>query len=103
MPQRVAVVGFAHETNTFSNNLTGLDDFIANGLLRGEELLQLGGTNTVIGGVIERIAAHPSLELISILATSAIPGGPVTNEAAETISNEIVARLTDHRPDAVVL
>ncbi|MEA2585611.1 MAG: Metallopeptidase family, partial [Thermomicrobiales bacterium] len=44
MALRVAVAGFSHETNTFAWSATGLDEFIANGLLRAEEILDLAGT-----------------------------------------------------------
>jgi microcystin degradation protein MlrC len=100
---RVALAGFAHETNTFAGSPTGLDEFVANGLFRGDELLQFAGTNTVAGGAIDRIAALPDLELVPLLATSAIPGGLVTAEAVAAIEGEIVAGLERTRPDAVVL
>ncbi|MCC6790197.1 MAG: M81 family metallopeptidase [Thermomicrobiales bacterium] len=102
-PLRIAVAGFAHETNTFASRPTDLADFEANGFRRGRELLELSGTNTVVGGAIDAIAADPSLELVPILATSAIPGGIVTARAAERIESEIAEGLRDSRPDAVVL
>ncbi|MGH2550361.1 MAG: M81 family metallopeptidase, partial [Thermomicrobiales bacterium] len=49
---RIAVGGFAHETNTFSPRPTDIADFEATGLLRGEELLSLRGTRTPTGGFI---------------------------------------------------
>ncbi|MEA2594200.1 MAG: hypothetical protein QOF01_669 [Thermomicrobiales bacterium] len=103
MALRVAVAGFSHETNTFAGSATGLDEFIANGLLRAEEILDLAGTNTVVGGAIDRIATQPDLQLVPILATSAIPGGIVTAQAVNAIEAEIVASLEKARPDAVVL
>jgi microcystin degradation protein MlrC len=103
MPLRIAVAGFSHETNTFSTRPTGLDEFVANGFYRGEQVLALAGTNTVIGGAVDRMAADPELELIPILATSAIPGGLVTAEAVDAIVGEIVAGLQLTQPNAVVL
>lgn len=102
-PLRIAVAGFAHETNTFASRPTDLADFEANGFRRGRELLELSGTNTVVGGAIDAIAADPSLDLVPILATSAIPGGIVTARAAERIEGEIAEGLREQRPDAVVL
>ncbi len=103
MGLRVALAGFAHETNTFAATPTGLDEFVAAGLFRGDEVLQLAGTNTVAGGVIDRVEETPDVELIPLLATSAIPGGLVTVEAVETIEGEIVAGLERTDPDAVIL
>jgi microcystin degradation protein MlrC len=103
MAMRVALAGFSHETNTFSQSPTGLGEFVANGLFRGRELLDLGGTNTVVGGAIDRIAQSTELELVPVLATSAIPGGLVTAAAVEAIEGEIVAGLERAKPDAVVL
>ena len=100
---RIAVAGFAHETNTFAPWPTDLADFEANGFYRGEQLASLAGTNTVAGGAIDAISADPSLDLLPILATSAIPGGLVTARAVEAIEGEIAAGLRAAHPDAVVL
>jgi microcystin degradation protein MlrC len=102
-PLRIAVAGFAHETNTFAPWPTDLEEFEANGYFRGEELRSLSGTNTVVGGAVDAIASDPSLELVPLTATSAIPGGLVTARAVEQIEGEIEAGLREHRPDAVVL
>jgi microcystin degradation protein MlrC len=103
MVLRVALAGFSHETNTFSGTPTGLDKFLANGLFRGDDLSDLAGTNTVVGGAVDRIAAMADLELVPILATSAIPGGLVTAEAVDSIEGEIITGLERSRPNAVVL
>ena len=100
---RIGVAGFSHETNTFAPWPTGLPEFEANGYFRGEELLTQAGTNTVIGGMIDAIGADSSIELLPIVATSAIPGGLVTAAAAIQIDDEIAAGMRDGRPDAVVL
>ncbi|HKG25720.1 MAG TPA: M81 family metallopeptidase [Thermomicrobiales bacterium] len=103
MVLRIALAGFAHETNTFASKHTGLDEFVAAGLFRGEEVFGLAGTNTVVGGVVDRAASVPDVELVPLLATSAIPGGLVTAEAVETIEGEIQDGLRRTRPDAVIL
>lgn len=102
-PLRIAVAGFAHETNTFAPWPTDLEEFEANGYFRGDELRSLAGTNTVVGGAVDAIASDRSLELIPLTATSAIPGGLVTARAVERIEGEIEAGLRETRPDAVVL
>src|SRR5829696_6410416 len=100
---RIAVGGLSHETNTFARWRTELVDFEANGYFRGDELRSQAGTNTVVGGAIEAIDSDPSIELIPLIATSAIPGGFVTARAVNEIEREIVAGLRISRPDAVVL
>lgn len=103
MVLRIAVAGFSHETNTFAKTPTDLEEFCANGYFRGDDLRGLAGTNTVVGGAIDRIAATAGIDLLPIIATSAIPGGTVTAEAVDAIEGEIVAGLVRKRPDAVVL
>ena len=103
MTTRIALAGFVHETNTFSATLTTVDDFVANGLLVGDELRSLRGTNTVVGGAVEAADADARVELLPIIATSAIPAGLVTAEAFEHVVGAIVRGLSDRVPDAVVL
>jgi microcystin degradation protein MlrC len=104
MPLRIAVAGFSHETNTFARGRTDLEDFSANGLYRGETMLTLRGTNTVVGGAIDEIErSRGEIELIPLVALSAIPGGYVTKRAVDTIEGEIAGGLARTRPDAVLL
>ncbi len=88
---RVLLAGIVHETNTFAEKRTDIDEFEANGFFRGEELLELAGTNTVIGGAVGS-AAELGIELIPVVATSAIPGGLVTDRAFELVVGAIEER-----------
>ncbi len=99
---RVLLAGIVHETNTFAKKRTDLDEFEANGFFRGDELLDLAGTNTVIGGVVGA-ARELGVELIPVIATSAIPGGLVTDHVFEMVVGAIEDALRDQRPDAIVL
>lgn len=103
MSIRIALAGFAHETNTFCSWRTDFEEFEANGLYRGEALLELAGTNSVVGGAVDEARRDPGIELIPILAASAIPGGLVTARAVNAIEGEIFDRLSIEKPDAVVL
>jgi microcystin degradation protein MlrC len=100
---RIAVAGFSHETNTFASAKTDLAEFRANGIFEREELATLSGTNSVIGGIADAIDADAEVEMIPIVAMSAIPGGLVTTEAAEWFMDRVEPVLHDQRPDAVVL
>ena len=90
MPTRIALAGFVHETNTFAATPTTLADFVANGLHLEDELRSFGGTNTVIGGSVSAAETDLDIELIPIVATSAIPGGPVAADTFEDIVGRIV-------------
>lgn len=99
---RVLLAGIVHETNTFAEKRTDIDEFEAEGLFRGDELLRLAGTNTVIGGAVEA-AQDLGVELIPVIATSAIPGGLVTDRAFELVVGAIEDALRKTSFDAVVL
>jgi microcystin degradation protein MlrC len=99
----IAFAGFLHETNTFAETPTGLDEFIANGYFHGDEILTFAGSNTVAGGVIDRVASMPDATLIPLATTSAIPGGLVTAETVETVEDEILERLRQITANAVIL
>jgi microcystin degradation protein MlrC len=103
MPIRIAVGGIVHETNTFALAPTGLADFEATRLAIGEELRDLRGTNSVVGGIVEAIEADASLELIPLALATAIPGGTVAREAFERIVGLITDGIAAAGPDAVVL
>jgi microcystin degradation protein MlrC len=100
---RIAVGGFAHETNTFSPRPTDIADFEATGLLRGSQLLSLRGTRTPIGGFIEAASRHPGVTLIPMIQGYAVPGGIVTKAAVDLIEGELLRRIAEEQPDAVVL
>jgi microcystin degradation protein MlrC len=99
---RVLLAGIVHETNTFAEKPTDIDEFEANGLFRGDELLGLAGTNTVIGGALEA-AAELGIDLVPVIATSAIPGGLVTDRAFELVVGEIEEALSRETVHAIVL
>src|SRR5215210_3402457 len=103
MSLRIAVAGFEHETNTFASRKTTYDDFVRDWFHRGDELRHLRGTNTVPGGFVDAIEASPDLELIPILHAGATPGGVITADAVERIEGEIIERLRQAKPDAMVL
>ncbi len=100
---RVAVGGFSHETNTFSPRHTTYEEFVANGLVRGDAIAGLAGTRTTAGGYVDGIAADPTMTLVPTVVCSAIPGGLVTADAVERVEGEILAGIAATPPDAVLL
>lgn len=98
MAFRVALIEFAHESNTFTVNSTDIQGFHNSRYLRGEEMLEhLRDTYSEIGGAIDA-AARIGWEVVPILAAHANPGGPVTPAAFREIIGEITHRLAGNGP-----
>ena len=89
---RIAVAGFAHESNTFSVQPTRLEDF---GILTGQEMLaRHADTYHEIAGYAAA-AEDLGLELCPILSASATPAGPVSRGAFEELCGRILIGLGD--------
>ena len=90
----IGVAGIAHESNSFNVNHTRLEDF-SPGI--GEEspekfLQERAKSRTEESGYIEG-AERYGLTLYPTLVTSATPKGPVTRDAFEALSDEIIRSL----------
>ncbi|HHS94239.1 MAG TPA: M81 family peptidase, partial [Rhodobacterales bacterium] len=98
MGYRVALLEFAHESNTFTVNTTGIADFHNSRYLRGAEMLdRLRGTASEIGGAIEAAARH-GWQVVPILAAHANPGGLVQETARQEITGAARALLAEAGP-----
>src|SRR5262245_16798133 len=91
---RIALAGFFHETNTFSPYPADLAAFsrpaMLPGLTLGEAIpSRFAGLNVPITGAIKTLSSLGH-ELVPIAWASAVPSGPVTREAFETIAGRIV-------------
>ena len=105
---RVALAGFLHETNTFAPNPADLQAFEIGGgyipMTSGPALLDVGaGVNLGISGALD-VAQQCGWDSLPILWAGAIPSAHVTEEAFETIADQIVDGLRKARPlDGVFL
>ena len=103
---RIVTGGIAQETNTFQWQPTTLEDFQRPGfgsIARGEEILALGGTGTVYGGVVPEAAAL-GVELIPTTFGWVMPGGRVERAAFDALREEILAGIAAALPvDGVLL
>jgi microcystin degradation protein MlrC len=97
---------FAHESNTFSRIATSYEHFLARSYcLEGEDAIAArGSANTELAGFLEVARAH-GWELIHVLSASANPGGPVSRDAFERLTDPIVAAAARHkdRLDGILL
>jgi microcystin degradation protein MlrC len=90
---RVAVAGFMHESNSFNLDRTALADFVRRPTEpAAEALAHWEKSQDVISGFVEG-ARRFGLELVPTLVASATPKGPVTAEAYETLTREMIERI----------
>ncbi|GAB3915725.1 M81 family metallopeptidase [Larkinella terrae] len=94
MRKRVALLGIYHETNTFIETPTTLDDFKKGYWLAGDAIrTEYEGAHHEISGVIEVIDSQPDLELIPVFYVSATPGGMIQQAAYESILAELMTAI----------
>lgn len=92
---RIAIGGIIHESNTFAVTPTTLADFAVH---RGAELVDhYRPTFHEVGGYIAG-ADEYDYELAPLLTASALPAGPVTREAFETLVGELLDKLRSALP-----
>ncbi len=88
--------GFSHETNTFSSEATGLEQFRERHYAEGDEVAaELEGTRTNIGGFLDVIRERGD-EAVLTVSAFATPSGLVTREAFDTISGVILDGVRKH-------
>ncbi|TKT86982.1 M81 family metallopeptidase [Dyadobacter frigoris] len=94
LKKRIALLGIYHETNTFIETSTTLDDFNNGYWLVGNAIrTEYEGANHEISGVIDLIDSSFDMELVPVLYASAIPGGLIQKETYEFILNQMMLTL----------
>lgn len=89
---RIAIAGVEHETNTYAADSLGLTGLKAFRQRRGARILELAGTRTYIGGMLEgldRLEAEP----VPLLYALAGPSGTIESTAYHQLKSEIVDGL----------
>ena len=101
---RIAIGGILHETHTFMEQRTTLEDFAAQSHYRGDELLSsMSGSRSGIGGMIDR-AADYGWQLLPTMYAAAMPAGVVTEGAYRQLLGELTDRIEAGKPlDGVLL
>ncbi len=87
---RLVIGMISHESNTFSVIPTDLEAFAERGHYLGEDIIAaFENTNTPVGGFIHG-ARGAGVELVPTVAAGAVPAGPVTRCAFETLLGQLL-------------
>lgn len=94
---KIAYAGFLHESNSFAPYSADLDDFVQGGgyipLSRGDEILtNAADVNLAISGGLQ-YGVEKNWTLLPSLWAGAIPSAPLTYEAYESLTSEIIDRI----------
>ena len=105
---RIIALGLTHETNTFANTKTTMDDFIRYsggdaGFTEEQAVSRYSGTETVLGGYLDGAEQNGS-SLHPVFHASAPSGGTVEQQAYESLKSMLIDRLEDALPcDGILL
>lgn len=101
---RIALVGVAHETNTFSRVPATYEEFEKTGFAHGDAIVkEYADSHHTNAGFIEA-ADRFGFEIVPLLYTHTGPIGTITSDAFERITGEMMRLLTDNGPwDGVLM
>src|SRR5262245_60387266 len=89
----IAVGGISHESNSFNPSKTQLKDFSRRKVTPADEVLQeWSKSSDIISGYVEG-ARRFGLKLHPTLVANAAPKGIVTDEAFNSLMDELIAQL----------
>jgi microcystin degradation protein MlrC len=95
---RVALLGIVHESNTFAEGVTGLDQFRKGHWHFGEDIIaEYSHAYHEVGGMIEAMR-EADIQLVPIMYAEATPGGSVTKDAYEHLMSEMFGELKKQLP-----
>ncbi|MDP6380819.1 MAG: M81 family metallopeptidase, partial [Phycisphaerae bacterium] len=101
----IVIGSIIHESNSFSPQATDLSAFADSELLLGHEIIDHhAGRGTEIGGILH-LAAHRGIDVTPTVSATAMPAGPVTDEAFEFLSDKLLdgIKAAGGAVDAVLL
>ena len=101
--KRVGIASLMHESNTFYPVPTTREMFHNTCLVSGPEVIShWGEAHHEIGGMLEVLPAL-GLETVPLVTGTAMPSGPVQEEAYEGILEEILDRISSESLDGLLL
>lgn len=90
---RVALMGIVHESNSFVSALTTLDQFSNGHWLYGDDIVrEYRDAFHEIGGMLEAMD-EAGIEVVPVMYAEATPGGVVSGETLEHLTNEMISEL----------
>lgn len=99
MSLRIAVAQISSESNHFVTGLAGLDFFRTTGyLLEGPELLDLGRSDTEVGGFLSILQSEEQVEAVPLVAARANSGSPLSAECYRSLKRRLLEELRRNRP-----
>lgn len=101
---RLALLGYYHETNTFSTIPTDYAQFERSGILRGAALAREHGEGqSSVSGYLD-VGKEPGVEVVPLYFANTGPLGTITADAFERISAECLRLLKENGPwDGILL
>ena len=101
---RLALLGLAHETNTFSQIPTSYERFSGNWILRGQEIVrEYRDADSAVAGFLEA-GCKFGADVVPLIFASNYPTGTITKDAFDRIVGEMLQLLEDNGPwDGVLL
>ncbi len=101
--KRVGIASLMHESNTFYPISTTREMFRDTCLVSGREVIShWGEAHHEIGGMLEVLPSQ-GLETVPLLTATAMPSGPVEEQAYEGILGEILDRISGQSLDGLLL
>ncbi|MFT7638917.1 MAG: microcystin degradation protein MlrC [Pirellulaceae bacterium] len=97
---RIAIGGISHETSTFAETRTRIEDFESGfGLFRGSELIErFQDANICAGGFIDGGKKH-GFEVVPLLWGFAYPSGLIVRSDYDSLKGEFLQRLRDEEEE----
>jgi microcystin degradation protein MlrC len=104
MKPKIGVASIIQETNTFAIQSCTLEDFDANGLYRGQEIVEMyRGTNTELGGMLDALDRRGATP-VPLLRAWAMSSGRLTRATLDALADLLTRELAQARSlDGLVL
>ena len=97
MKKRVLLAGLFHETHTFLDGATNLNDFAVR---QGEQMFQAAGDGSPLAGVLE-VAAACGWDVLPAVDLRATPSATVEDAVYETFWRQFASAYERHGPQGV--
>ncbi|MBL7735918.1 MAG: M81 family metallopeptidase [Chitinophagaceae bacterium] len=95
---KIALLGIYHESNTFSEELTVIENFLRGHYLKGEAIRrEYEQAHHEIGGMIEVLDKH-NIRVVPVMYAEATPGGRISSETYDILLGDMMSELENVLP-----